>query len=84
MVEVIITHYLAVGVTIAEIDAMAETKVYKLRDTKQVETFTTLLGIEGIKYHIFKYEEYTAIEITAESVEITRASAIYQSVCNNY
>ena len=41
---------------------MTETKVYKLHESKQVEDIATMLKIEGIKYNVFEYEEYTAIE----------------------
>lgn len=57
---------------------MTETKVYKLHDSIHVETFTTSLGIEGIKHNVFEYEEYTAIEVTGTPLEIIRASTIYQ------
>ena len=43
---------------------MTETKVYKLHESKQVEDIATMLKIEGIKYNVFEYEEYTAIEVT--------------------
>ena len=56
---------------------MTETKVYKLHESKQVEDITTLLKIEGIKHKVFKYEEYTAIEVTGTPLEIIRASTIY-------
>jgi len=59
---------------------MTETKVYKLQESKQVYTFTTILGMEEIKYHVFEYEEYTAIEVTGTPLEIIRASTIYQQV----
>lgn len=59
---------------------MTETKVYKLQESKQVYTFTTILGMEGIKHHVFEYEEYTAIEVTGTPLEIIRASAIYQQI----
>ena len=57
---------------------MAETKVYKLQESKQVEDITTMLKIEGIKYNVFEYEEYTAIEVTGTPLEIISASTIYQ------
>ena len=79
-VVAITIHLSVVGVIIAEIDVMTETKVYKLRDAKQVDTFTTLLGVEGIKYHVFRYEEYTAIEVTAGLMETIRVSAIYHII----
>ena len=47
---------------------MTETKVYKLHESKQVEDITTMLKIEGIKHNVFEYEEYTAIEVTGNSV----------------
>lgn len=59
---------------------MTETKVYKLQKGKQVYTFTTILGMEGIKHKVFEYEEYTAIEVTGTPLEIIRASTIYQQV----
>lgn len=59
---------------------MTETKVYKLHESKQVEDITTMLKIEGIKYKVFEYEEYTAIELTGTPLEIIRASSIYQQV----
>ena len=59
---------------------MTETKVYKLHESKQVFAFTTMLKIEGIKYKVFEYEEYTAIEVTGTPLEIIRASSIYQQV----
>ena len=55
---------------------MIETKVYKLHESKQVEDITTMLKIEGIKYNVFEYEEYTAIEVTGTPLEIIRASTI--------
>ena len=63
-----------------KIYTMTETKVYKLNDSICVEAFTTSLGIEGIKYQVFEYEEYTAIEVTGTPLEIIRASSIYQQV----
>lgn len=59
---------------------MTETKGYKLQESKQVYTFTTILGMEEIKYHVFEYEEYTAIEVTGTPLEIIRASSIYQQI----
>lgn len=59
---------------------MTETKVYKLHESKQVEDITTMLKIEGIKYKVFEYEEYTAIEVTGTPLEIMKASTIYQQV----
>ena len=59
---------------------MTETKVYKLHESKQVEDITTMLKIEGIKYNVFEYEEYTSIEVTGTPLEIIRASTIYQQV----
>jgi hypothetical protein len=59
---------------------MTEIKVYKLNESKQVFAFTTILGMEGIKYQVFEYEEYTAIEVTGTPLEIIRASSIYQQV----
>ena len=49
---------------------MTETKVYKLHESKQVEDITTMLKIEGIKYKVFEYEEYIAIEVTGTPLEI--------------
>ena len=57
---------------------MIETKVYKLHESKQVEDIATMLKIEGIKYQVFEYEEYTAIEVTGTPLEIISASTIYQ------
>ena len=57
---------------------MAETKVYKLQESKQVEEITTMLKIEGLKHNVFEYEEYTAIEVTGTPLEIISASTIYQ------
>nr|DAN19267.1 MAG TPA: Protein of unknown function (DUF3929) [Caudoviricetes sp.] len=57
---------------------MAETKVYKLQESKQVKDITTMLKIEGIKHNVFEYEEYTAIEVTGTPLEIISASTIYQ------
>lgn len=59
---------------------MTETKVHKLQNAKQVEDFTTLLKIVSIKFHVFRYEEDTAIEVPSTSLEVIRASAIYQHV----
>lgn len=59
---------------------MTEIKVYKLHESKQVFAFTAILGMEGIKYHVFEYEEYTAIEVTGTPLEIIRASSIYQQI----
>lgn len=59
---------------------MIETKVYKLHESKQVEDIATMLKIEGIKYQVFEYEEYTAIEVTGTPLEIIKASSIYQQV----
>ena len=59
---------------------MTETKVYKLHESKQVESLTAMLKIEGISYKVFEYEEYTAIEVTGTPLEIIRASTIYQQV----
>lgn len=59
---------------------MTEIKVYKLQESKQVYTFTTILGMEEIKYHVFEYEEYTAIEVTGTPLEIIRASSIYKQI----
>lgn len=59
---------------------MTEIKVYKLQESKQVYTFTTILGMEEIKYHVFEYEECTAIEVTGTPLEIIRASSIYQQI----
>lgn len=59
---------------------MTEIKVYKLHESKQVEDITTMLKIERIKYNVFEYEEYTAIEVTGTPLEIMRTSAIYQQV----
>ena len=59
---------------------MTETKVYKLHESKQVEDITTMLKIEGIKYKVFEYEEYTAIEVTGTPLEIIRASSIYHQI----
>ena len=56
---------------------MAETKVYKLQESKQIEDITTMLKIEGIKHNVFEYEEYTAIEVTGTPLEIISASTIY-------
>ena len=61
-----------------KIYTMAETKVYKLQVSKQVEDITTMLKIEGIKHDVFEYEEYTAIEVTGTPLEIISASTIYQ------
>ena len=63
-----------------KIYTMTETKVYKLNYSICVEAFTTSLGIEGVKYQVFEYEEYTAIEVTGTPLEIIRASSIYQQV----
>lgn len=63
-----------------KIYTMTETKVYKLHESKQVEDIATMLKIEGIKYNVFEYEEYTAIEVTGTPLEIIRASTIYQQV----
>lgn len=52
---------------------MIETKVYKLHESKQVEDIATMLKIEGIKYQVFEYEEYTAIEVTGTPLEIIKA-----------
>ena len=57
---------------------MAETKVYKLQESKQVEDITTMLKIEGINHNVLEYEEYTAIEVTGTPLEIISASTIYQ------
>ena len=51
---------------------MTETKVYKLHESKQVEDIATMLKIEGIKYNVFEYEEYTAIEVTGTPRYINR------------
>ena len=51
---------------------MIETKVYKLHESKQVEDIATMLKIEGIKYQVFEYEEYTAIEVTGTPLEIEK------------
>lgn len=51
---------------------MIETKVYKLHESKQVEDIATMLKIEGIKYQVFEYEEYTAIEVTGTPLEIIK------------
>ena len=59
---------------------MIETKVYKLHESKQVEDITTMLKIEGIKYNVFEYEEYTEIEVTGTPLEIIRESTIYKQV----
>ena len=59
---------------------MTEIKVYKIHESKQVEDITTMLKIERIKYNVFEYEEYTAIEVTGTPLEIIRASSIYQQV----
>lgn len=59
---------------------MTETKVYKLQESKQVYTFTTILEMEEIKYHVFEYKEYTAVEVTGTPLEIIRASSIYQQI----
>ena len=59
---------------------MIEPMVYKLHESKQVEDIATMLKIEGIKYQVFEYEEYTAIEVTGTPLEIIKASSIYQQV----